>query len=44
MIDMQEKLEALHTATCNGNLKQVQALAKKKLVAAKVKLNIIFIS
>ena len=33
---VQEKLEVLHTAVSEGNLKQVQALAKKKLVAAKV--------
>jgi hypothetical protein len=39
-LKLQEKLEALHTAACDGNLKQVQALAKKKLVAAKVKIHL----
>jgi hypothetical protein len=33
---MQEKIAALHTAASEGNLKLLQTLANKKLMAAKV--------
>jgi hypothetical protein len=33
---MQEKIEAMHNAASDGNLKLLQTLAKKKLITAKV--------